>query len=177
MILYIKKVVSGGQTGADRAGLEAAKEAGITTGGYCPKNYLTEEGYDKSLKGFGLVQTKTEDYKERTVLNVKHSDGTVIFSNKDKAGRIFGIGTLFTIKIVKELTKPLIINPGSKTFKEWVVKNDIRILNVAGNRDNQNESIYKCVYKFLKESLLIPANAEIVIQKVSVKKLHKEKQK
>ena len=70
MNLFIKKVISGGQTGADRAGLEAAKKAGIETGGYCPKDYLTEKGPDKSLKGFGLIETETREYTERTELNL-----------------------------------------------------------------------------------------------------------
>ena len=159
MKLFIKKIISGGQTGADRAGLEAAKEIGIKTGGYCPKNYMTEDGPDRTLKEFGLIQTKSEDYKERTLLNVKYSDGTVIFGMKDTKGNISGIGTILTIKISIDLKKHLIINPGGKEFKEWIVNNNIRTLNVAGNRGKQNKSIYRKVYGFLKKNLLIPANA------------------
>lgn len=158
MKLFIEKVISGGQTGADRAGLEAARIAGIKTGGYCPKKYMTENGPDVSLKGFGLVQTKTNDYNERTVLNIIHSDGTVVFSKEDKDGNVIGIGTLLTVNTAKNSGKPCIINPRNKDFKEWVVGNGIKTLNVAGNRLSQNRNVYNVVFKFLKTNLLIPSD-------------------
>jgi translation initiation factor 2B subunit (eIF-2B alpha/beta/delta family) len=158
MELFIKKVISGGQTGADRAGLEAAKRTGIETGGFCPKRYLTEDGYDRKLKSFGLIPTKTEDYTERTVLNVKHSDGTVIFSRTDDDGNATGIGTILTINTAKDAEKPYIINPNDKDFLHWVLNNNIRTLNVAGNRKSQNKNIYDEVYDFLSKNLLIPEN-------------------
>jgi hypothetical protein len=152
---FIRKVVSGGQTGADRAGLEAAKELGIETGGYCPKNHRTEDGCDLSLKGFGLIQTETEGYDERTALNVRHSDGTVIFSKTDKAGNVIGAGTVLTVKMLNDMDKPFVINPQSEEFSAWVIKNNIRVLNVAGNRKSQNRNVYNNVFKFLKENLMI----------------------
>ncbi len=156
MNLFIKKVISGGQTGADRAGLEAAKKVGMETGGYCPKGYLTEKGSDKSLKGFGLIQTESKDYTERTEMNIKCSDGTVVFSRTDESGNVTGIGTLLTLKIAKDSGKPVLINPESEEFAEWIVRNNIRILNVAGNRRSQNKDIEKTVLRFLAKSLLIP---------------------
>lgn len=156
MKLFIKKVISGGQTGADRAGLEAAKKAGIETGGYCPKGYLTEKGSDKSLREFKLLQTKSKDYGERTELNIKHSNGTVIFSKTDDTGNITGIGTLLTLKIARDYGKPVIINPGDEEFAEWVINNEVRTLNVAGNRKSQNRDIGKTTFNFLRKNLLIP---------------------
>jgi len=157
MKLIIKKVISGGQTGADRAGLEAAKVTGIKTGGFCPKGYLTEKGSDKTLKEFGLIPTKTKDYTERTKLNIKHSDGTVIFSRNNKEGNAIGIGTILTVKIAKDFGKPFIINPNKEGFIDWVINNGIKVLNVAGNRKSQNKNIYNEVYLFLTENLWIPA--------------------
>lgn len=156
MNLFIKKVISGGQTGADRAGLEAAKKAGIETGGYCPKGYLTEKGSDKSLKKFGLIQTESQDYTERTELNIRCSDGTVVFSRTDESGNVTGIGTLLTLKIAKDSGKPVIINPESEEFTAWILNNDIRTLNVAGNRKSQNKDIEKTALRFLAKNLLIP---------------------
>jgi len=156
MKLYIEKVVSGGQTGADRAALDAARITGIKTGGYCPKYCMTENGPDASLKSFGLIQTRSKDYNERTVLNIIHSDGTVVFSKKDKGGNVTGIGTLLTVNTAKNYGKPCIINPGKKEFKEWIVCNGIKTLNVAGNRQSQNRNVYNVVFNFLKTGLLIP---------------------
>jgi len=173
MNLFIKKVISGGQTGADRAGLEAAKKAGIETGGYCPKDYLTEKGPDKSLKGFGLIETETREYTERTELNIKHSDGTVIFCRTEKSGNVTGIGTLLTLKIAEDFGKPVIVNPGSEEFTVWVVNNDIRALNVAGNRKSQNKDIGKTVLHFLTKNLLIP-DKEVVHMPKEFQKFEKE---
>lgn len=156
MNLFIKKVISGGQTGADRAGLEAAKKVGIETGGYCPKGYLTEKGSDKSLKKFGLIQTESQDYTERTELNIRCSDGTVVFSRTDESGNVTGIGTLLTLKIAKDSGKPVIINPESEEFTAWILNNNIRTLNVAGNRKSQNKDIEKTALRFLAKNLLIP---------------------
>ncbi|MEI7484662.1 MAG: YpsA SLOG family protein [Ignavibacteria bacterium] len=156
MNLFIKKVISGGQTGADRAGLEAAKKVGMETGGYCPKGYLTEKGSDRTLRNFGLIQTESKDYTERTEMNIKCSDGTVVFSRTDESGNVTGIGTLLTLKIAKDSGKPVLINPESEEFAEWIVRNNIRILNVAGNRRSQNKDIERTAFRFLAKNLLIP---------------------
>ena len=63
----LKKIISGGQTGADKAGLEAALVMKYKTGGFCPKGYLTESGNDISLKKLGLKQVRTPRYEERTI--------------------------------------------------------------------------------------------------------------
>ena len=75
---YLKKIISGGQTGADRAGLDAAMELNIPIGGWCPKGRKAEDGpIDKK---YPLQETKLGDYKVKTGLNVKDSDGTIIFT-------------------------------------------------------------------------------------------------
>lgn len=155
MELYIKKVISGGQTGADIAGLKAARKTGIETGGYIPKGYLTEKGTNQYLKRFGLIQTLSKDYAERTELNIRYSDGTVIFSRTDKSGNVTGTGTLLTLKIARDYDKPFIINPSPDEFREWIIRNDIRTLNVAGNRESQNKGIKEKVYRFLVDNLII----------------------
>jgi hypothetical protein len=139
----IKKIISGGQTGADRAGLDAAKLLNIKTGGYCPKGFLTENGNDITLKSYGLKETESASYEERTERNVLSSDGTVIFCKIDKDGKIIGGGTSFTYQIAIRNKIPVIINPTEKQFIKWINENKIKILNVAGNRESQYLGIYK----------------------------------
>jgi len=149
----IKKIISGGQTGADRAGLDAAKELGIKTGGYCPKGFLTENGQDKSLRKFGLEESDTQDYNERTVKNVEASDGTVIFSIVSKTGSLLRGGSLLTLSTARNSNKPVIINPSPGQFRKWLIKNNIKILNISGNRESLNPGIYEKVKLFLIKSL------------------------
>lgn len=148
----VSKIISGGQAGADRAALDAAKYLNIRTGGYCPKGYKTETGNDKSLKHFGLKQTQTDNPAERTELNVISSDGTVIF------GKIYSIkkissGTLLTLTKAKEYKKPFLLNPSKKEFNNWLGRYNIKTLNVAGNRLSENSSIYDKVFNFLLDTL------------------------
>ena len=81
------KVISGGQTGADRGGIDAAAELGVETGGHAPLGYRTSRGNDTTLAKLGLLEDKSFAYPPRTKLNVKNSDGTVIIgSNMESAG-------------------------------------------------------------------------------------------
>jgi hypothetical protein len=127
----VKKVISGGQSGADRIGLEIARELGIETGGTAPKNYKTENGCDLSLKEFGLVEDESSDYNPRTEKNVINSDGTVIF------GDIKSPGSKVTISFLKTHNKKYIINPTADELKNFINENNIQILNVAGNRGSK----------------------------------------
>ena len=149
----IKKIISGGQTGADRAGLEAALILNILTGGYCPKGYMTEKGKDTSLKQFRLKEMDTFKYEERTIKNVLSSDGTVIFCKLDSKKRIIGDGTQLTYAIALNNNKPVIINPAKRKFLNWLVNNKIEVLNVAGNRESQNPGIFEKTKSFLVKAL------------------------
>ena len=74
----MEKVISGGQTGADQGGLYGALDADLPTGGWIPKGYPTERGPAPDLIRFGLVETVSPDYPERTERNVTDSDGNVV---------------------------------------------------------------------------------------------------
>src|SRR5262245_4392293 len=90
----IERVVSGGQTGADQAGLAVAKRLGIPTGGCMPRGWLTEAGPRPDLAvEYGLEETGTAAYSERTERNVLLADGTVVF------GDARSIGSMLTIKL------------------------------------------------------------------------------
>lgn len=153
--IMIKKIISGGQTGADKAGLDAARDAGIVTGGTAPKGYRIclydgTDGSDLSLKDFGLEEASTKNYNFRTIKNVITSDGTLWVGYQDSPG-----GKL-TINTCIKYEKPYIINPSVKNLKEWVEENNIEVLNVAGNRlSEHNPNIYKVTYKLVYEFLNI----------------------
>jgi hypothetical protein len=149
----LKKIISGGQTGADRAGLEAATILKFQTGGFCPKGYLTESGKDISLKKFGLKQVRTEKYDERTIKNVLSGDGTVIFCRLSKNGEIIGDGSKLTFETAVKNNKPVILNPSKRKFLKWLTDYDIKVLNVAGNRESQYPGIFKKTKLFLIKSL------------------------
>src|SRR6187402_466883 len=96
----IKKIVSGGQTGADRAALDFAIEHGVPHGGRCPKGRLAEDGLiDPRYK---LQETPTRSYPQRTERNVRDSDGTVIFTIADELNG----GSRKTAQFTRKLGKP-----------------------------------------------------------------------
>jgi predicted Rossmann-fold nucleotide-binding protein len=141
------RIISGGQTGADRAALDAASQLGIACGGYCPKGRKSEDGVipDK----YPLTETKTDNYPERTELNVKTSDGTLILV-KGSADR----GTNLTIQLCRQYHKPFmtidVFGEGPATdVNKWLQENHINTLNVAGNRESISPGIHKRAYEFL----------------------------
>lgn len=142
----IKKIISGGQTGADMGGLLAAKELGLETGGTAPRNYNTEEGRNWKLKTiYGLIAKGT--YPARTYDNVSDSDATVIF------GRITSQGSRLTLRYCNSLHKPFIHNPGVIAFYRFITDNKVEVLNVAGNRESHHPGIEEKVRAYLVEAL------------------------
>ena len=102
----VERVISGGQTGADEAGLAVAKELGIPTGGYIPKGWLTETGPRPDLAiAYGMTEAATADYPERTRLNVLSSDGTVVFGDSRSCG------SWLTAKLCQRERKPCCMLP------------------------------------------------------------------
>lgn len=149
----IFKIVSGGQTGVDRAALDVAIQLGVDHGGWCPKGRKAEDGSipDK----YRMVETDSDDYSVRTKLNIKDSDGTLILIpyDPDKATG----GTLQTINVAKEIDKPCFVLDLSKELcrdafsdvMEWVEKNNIRKLNIAGPRESQAPGIHQRASEYL----------------------------
>jgi len=139
----ITKIISGGQTGADFATLVAAKILGIEAGGTAPKGYRTEKGPNLELVNYGIVEHSSEGYAPRTILNVRNSDGTVIFGNENSPGCKLTINTCIKFR------KPYVINPSKLTLIDWINKKYIRTLNVAGNRESSFPGLYERVKNFL----------------------------
>ena len=147
--MKISKIISGGQTGVDRAALDAAIELDIEHGGFVPKGRLSEDG-SIPLK-YNIIELESEDYSARTKKNVQYSDGTLILHK----GEITG-GTalteefcylkkkaVLTINILDEFT---VIRVNLDT---WLESNTIFILNIAGPRESEVH-----IYKKAKDLLI-----------------------
>lgn len=140
----LKKIISGGQTGADQGGLEAGRELGLVTGGTATLGWRTEDGpQQKLLEGFGLKESGVSGYPFRTEMNVVNSDATVIFGNLDSPG------SKLTLSYCKRYIMPYFTNPPPGCLRRWVDKYHIKVLNVAGNRESKKPGIQQEVRKFL----------------------------
>ncbi|MBW2557562.1 MAG: putative molybdenum carrier protein [Deltaproteobacteria bacterium] len=147
----IEKIISGGQTGADRATLDAAIKAGIPHGGWTPKGRETEDGVlpDK----YQLQEMPTNSCSKRTEQNVLDSDGTVIVSH----GKLTG-GSALTQKLAEDYKRPhihlnmneLSVNAAVDTLRVWIENNEIQVLNVAGPRASKDPDIYNMTAKILE---------------------------
>jgi len=155
----VTKIISGGQTGADFAGLKAAKILGINNGGRAPKGYKTEIGQNLDLKIiYGLSEDAADDYSKRTIFNLSVSDTMVIFSSNAKSP-----STKLTIKHCELLKKPfLLIDPKSPNsanlFLNFIQKQTTTFsrkitLNVAGNRESKSPDIEEKVISILITAL------------------------
>jgi hypothetical protein len=146
------KIISGGQTGVDRAALDAAIENNIPHGGWCPKGRLSESGLIPSL--YQLKETPSEEYAQRTTWNIRDSDGTLIFV--PSLPLKVTDGTLLTIEEVKKQNKPyLIIDLSDRAEVDgivyWVKSNQVKTLNIAGPRESQSPGIYSASYRLMNE--------------------------
>ena len=151
----IERIISGGQTGADQAGLAVAKRIGISTGGYMPKGWRTEAGTRPDLGAtYGLEEAETGAYSDRTERNVLASDGTVVFG--DARSR----GSMLTARLCQRRGKPcLMVSLRSDPVEAasrlcvWIAEHDVRTLNVAGNRASQAPGIAAIVTAVLEQAL------------------------
>jgi len=142
--MMLKKIVSGGQTGVDRAALDAAIRMGISHGGWIPKGRITEEG--PLPDRYKLDEMPTDSYPERTEKNVIDSDGTLIISRGAPQG-----GTDYTRKMALRHGKQMLhidlsLNPNpldaASLVTSWVEMHNIGTLNVAGPRASKDPEIY-----------------------------------
>ena len=147
----ISKIISGGQTGVDRAALDAAIQLGIPHGGSIPKGRKAEDG--PISNHYKLKEMDTEEYAQRTEQNILDGDGTLIISR----GKLTD-GSELTRILAAEHKKPCLhidlekMNPfaGAKDIKSWIVQHDIKVMNVAGPRASKDPDIYELTLKILK---------------------------
>ena len=141
------KIISGGQTGADIAGLTAAKKCGLDTGGFAANGFITENGRRPDYaKMYNLID-KQYTYAQRTVENVKASDATFVF-----AANISSSGTRLTIGSCIKYGKLHLLNPTVAEIVEFIAKNNPRVINIAGNRESVTPGITARVEKLLIEA-------------------------
>jgi len=145
---YPKKIISGGQTGVDRAALDVAFELGIPGGGWCPKGRRAEDGPIDPR--YPLRETHSLDYRVRTEKNVKEADGTLVLTWGPATG-----GTALTIRFAQKHKKPhlvldLSLKREAAVLEDWIRRYAIRLLNVAGPRESECPGIYNQAADFLR---------------------------
>ncbi len=149
----LRRIVSGGQTGVDRAALDVAIELGLEHGGWCPRGRRAEDGPIPAR--YTLRETPSADYRVRTAKNVADSDGTLILTSGQPTG-----GTALTIEFCRERQKPnlaLDLDEGPhRAIGEavrWIVANSIETLNVAGPRESNVPGIGERARAVLRQTL------------------------
>jgi len=145
------KIISGGQTGVDRAALDVALTLGMQCGGFCPKGRKSEDG--TISEKYPLTETNSDNYPERTERNVKTSDGTLILTAGDPDR-----GTKLTIDLCRRHNKPCLVidlnhQKDRADIKLWIEKNRIGTINIAGNRESISPGIHEKAYRFLLSTL------------------------
>jgi len=153
-------IISGGQTGADRGGLEAGEKLGLVTGGWIPKGFRTENGAAPMMAlQYNLQEHHSSKYPPRTKLNVKQADATLI------VGNINSSGSKLTARCCMDMHKPYIVVPRHKAvvpIKLDILRlrrflKNVTILNVAGNRESKNPGIQN-----FTKTLIVKAAKELI---------------
>jgi hypothetical protein len=156
--MRLRKIVSGGQTGVDRAALDAAQAYDLPVGGWCPHGRRAEDG---AIPGrYPLKETPSDAYEQRTAWNVRDSDGTLIITDGVLEG-----GTALTMTEAKRQSRPVLHVRTSDAvpvpmIRAWGEDHDIRVLNVAGPRASEVEGIYeeaRAILDALLKDLQAPA--------------------
>ena len=149
--MILAKILSGGQTGVDRAALDVALARGIPCGGWCPRGRLAEDG--RIPDRYPLTETPNRRYRERTEWNVRDSDGTLIFAT----GKLTG-GTKLTEFFARQMGKPCyrvdFADPPSPAWLwEQLLADQIQSLNIAGPRESTEPGIYQKTVDYLHKLL------------------------
>ena len=149
--MFPTRIVSGGQTGVDRAALDVALEVGIAPGGWCPRGRRAEDEPIPLI--YPLRETPRRNYRQRTEWNVRDSDATLILAR----GRLSG-GTRLTRDLAAEQAKPCRVvdldDPVEPLdIRRWLEGCGARTLNVAGPRESQAPGIYASAAAYLRALL------------------------
>lgn len=143
----LRRIISGGQSGADQGGLMAAWSMGVETGGWAPAEYRTNHGANPLLEALGLTCAGSSSYTQRTEMNVTRSDATVVFGHD-----LTSSGSRQTISLCRTHAKPCFTAEFPLPVRtlqvdddevlahqvvSFITTNQVVILNVAGNRDQE----------------------------------------
>jgi hypothetical protein len=158
------KVVSGGQTGVDRAALDAAMALGLEVGGWCPRNRWSEDG--PIPPQYPLCETRSPDVHVRTQRNVECSTATLVLTRGSPMG-----GTRYTVDIAQSVRRPLLVvdlaaarDPVGDVVR-WLLQVSPEVLNVSGPResgapgitDQASFVLYQAFQRALTQGLGVPA--------------------
>jgi len=155
----IQRLISGGQSGADQAGLRAGKVLGYTTGGMMPRGWKTEAGPRPEFKNlYGMVESRFDGYEHRTRHNVRAADATLLFVRHgiDGGSHLTASCVMANMKLLQTCEWPdaaTIFIPMADFIRAWILRERIRTLNVAGNRESKSPGIGALVETFLLEAL------------------------
>lgn len=160
----IKRIISGGQTGADRAALDFAIKMNLPHGGWVPKGRSAEDGPIPAR--YNLKEMPTKNFPQRTERNVKKADGTLIISH----GKLTR-GSDLTQKMAIKNNKPYLhidlnetsIFEAAEQIIQWVMENRIGVLNIAGSRASKDPKIYRAVYEILETIYYMAISKENVV--------------
>jgi hypothetical protein len=146
--MMFTKIVSGGQTGVDRAALDVALEVGLPCGGWCPRGRRAEDG--PIADRYPLSETPWHGYPQRTEWNVRDSDGTLVLTRGEPDR-----GTALTVELARRYGRPHLIidlgdQPNAETVRAWVRSHQVRVLNVAGPRASSCPGIHDEAAAFLR---------------------------
>jgi hypothetical protein len=152
-------IISGGQTGADRAALDFAIEFGLPHGGWCPRGRKAEDGPISSR--YKLRETPSRRYAQRTERNIRDSDGTLVVSIASEPQG----STRLTLELAQHLGKPVLhvarddgldATEAGLQLRKFLREHSIGVLNVAGPRESQEPEIAEFVANVLRGALLKP---------------------
>lgn len=175
MNTMINKIISGGQTGADRAALDVALKLGIPHGGWVPKGRIAEDGPLPEI--YHLREMPTDSYEARTEKNVQESDGTLIIAR----GKLTG-GTDYTRQMTLKHNKQLLgidLNfmgqfDAASLASSWIRIQHVEVLNIAGPRASKDPQIYSDVVIILEKVVQILIEED---RKAKIALIHSEKAK
>jgi len=146
-------IISGAQTGVDRAALDAAMSCGLDYGGSIPRNRRAEDG-PVDARYAALTELQSDDYTTRTRRNVLDAEATLILCPGSPEG-----GTALTEHIALELGRPvLIVDIDKKTYRSsidsiraWLTTLAPAVLNIAGPRESKNPGLYTRALNILEK--------------------------
>jgi hypothetical protein len=151
----VEKIISGGQTGADRAALDFAIKNNLPHGGWLPKGRKAEDG--RLPDHYQLQEMPSGDYSKRTKQNILDSDGTLIVSHGFLTG-----GSALTEFLAEEHKKPYIhidlnllsMQEAAQIINKWIQGHKLKVLNVAGPRGSKDPKIYEATIHLLETTFL-----------------------
>ena len=139
---FVLKIVTGGQSGVDRAALDVAAALGIESGGWCPRGRLAEDGPIDSR--YPLTETESSDVAQRTEWNARDSDATLVLTCGNPTD-----GTPLTVEMANKYNKPCLVldlegEVKPDDFWAWLRTHQVKVLNIAGPRESHRPGfVYK----------------------------------